>query len=81
MAHPCNPSYSGGIDQEDCDSKLAWANSLRGPTLKYQSLKTAGGVAQCVGPEFKLQYRQKKPKHMHRPHTLTDGCAQGRPDA
>jgi hypothetical protein len=25
--HACNPSYSGGRDQEDNDSKTAWANS------------------------------------------------------
>jgi hypothetical protein len=28
VAHACNPSYSGGRDQDDCDSKPAWANSL-----------------------------------------------------
>jgi hypothetical protein len=27
VADACNPSYSGGKDQEDCDSKLAWADS------------------------------------------------------
>jgi hypothetical protein len=27
MAHICNPSYSGGRDQEDCSSKPTWANS------------------------------------------------------
>jgi hypothetical protein len=27
MAHTCNPSYSGGRDQEDCGSKPAWAKS------------------------------------------------------
>jgi hypothetical protein len=25
VAHACNPSYSGGRDQEDQGSKLAWA--------------------------------------------------------
>jgi hypothetical protein len=28
VAHACNPSYSGGRDQEDQGSKLAWANSF-----------------------------------------------------
>jgi hypothetical protein len=28
MAHVCNPSYSGGRDQEDRVSKPAWANRL-----------------------------------------------------
>jgi hypothetical protein len=27
MAHACNPSYSGGRDQEDPSSKPAWVNS------------------------------------------------------
>jgi hypothetical protein len=27
VAHACNPSYSGGRDQENRDSKPAWANS------------------------------------------------------
>jgi hypothetical protein len=48
MAHTCNPSYSGGRDQED----------LR----KNSSQKRAGGVAQSVGPEFKPQYQKKERK-------------------
>jgi hypothetical protein len=28
VAHTCNPSYSGGRDQEDRSSKPAWKNSL-----------------------------------------------------
>jgi hypothetical protein len=28
VAYTCNPSYSGGKDQEDHDLKPAWANSL-----------------------------------------------------
>jgi hypothetical protein len=34
VAHTCNPSYSGGRDQEDRGSKPAWANSLRNPFLE-----------------------------------------------
>jgi hypothetical protein len=34
MAHTCNPSYSGGRDQKDHGSKLAWANSSRDPISK-----------------------------------------------
>jgi hypothetical protein len=34
VAHTCNPSYSGGRDQEDCGSKPAWANSLWDLILK-----------------------------------------------
>jgi hypothetical protein len=29
VSHICNPSYSGGRDQEDCGSKSALANSSR----------------------------------------------------
>jgi hypothetical protein len=59
VAHTCNPSYSGGRDQEDCGSKPAQANSLRDlrPNLKKTHHKNrAGGVAQGVGPEFKPPY-------------------------
>jgi hypothetical protein len=34
VAHACNPSFSGGRDQEDRISKPAWANSLQDPILK-----------------------------------------------
>jgi hypothetical protein len=35
VAHVCNPSYSGGTDQEDHSAKPAWANSRIYPnTLK-----------------------------------------------
>jgi hypothetical protein len=47
MAHTCNPSYSGGRDQEHCDLKPAPANSSGDPTSKNTSQKRAGGVAQA----------------------------------
>jgi hypothetical protein len=34
VAHACNPSYSGGRDQEDHGSKLDQANSSRNPISK-----------------------------------------------
>jgi hypothetical protein len=34
VAHACNPSYSGGRDQEDRSSKPAGANSSRDPISK-----------------------------------------------
>jgi hypothetical protein len=34
VAHACDPSYSGGRDEEDRGSKPAWANSLGDPILK-----------------------------------------------
>jgi hypothetical protein len=60
-AHACNPSYSGGRDQEDLSSKparetvcknLSWEKKK-----KNLSQKRASGVAQGVGPE--LQEKKK----------------------
>jgi hypothetical protein len=54
VSHPCNPSYSGGRDQEDSGLKPVQANSLRNPiSKKTLHKKRAGRVAQGVGPEFK----------------------------
>jgi hypothetical protein len=50
--HTCNPSYSGGRDQEDCGLKLALANSSWDSISKNPSQR-AGGVAQGVGTKFK----------------------------
>jgi hypothetical protein len=63
VAHTCNPSCSGGRDQEDHSSKFAQASSSPDPTSKKNpSKKMAGGMAQGVGPEFKSQYCKKKNK-------------------
>jgi hypothetical protein len=43
VAHTCNPTYSGGRDQEDHGSKPAWANSLRDPILKKPHYKRRAG--------------------------------------
>jgi hypothetical protein len=63
MAHACNPSYSGGRDQ-DGGSRPAWANSSRDPisrnTFTKKKSGEAGGVAQGVAPEFKPQYHTQK---------------------
>jgi hypothetical protein len=50
VAHACNPSYSGGSDQEDCSSKPDQANSSRDPISKKTHHKRAGGVAQVQTP-------------------------------
>jgi hypothetical protein len=34
VAYTCNPSYSGGRDQEDQDSKPAWPSSSERPYLE-----------------------------------------------
>jgi hypothetical protein len=39
VAHSCNPSYSGGTDQEDCGLKPAWTNSSETLSRKYPSQK------------------------------------------
>jgi hypothetical protein len=55
----CNPSYSGGRDQEDLQFK-AWANSSQDSVSKMPiKKKRASGVAQGVDPEFKPQYHPK----------------------
>jgi hypothetical protein len=64
VAHACNPSYSGGRDQEDCSLKPTWANGSRDPILKKTLHKNrAGGVAQDVSPEFKPQKQKTKKVH------------------
>jgi hypothetical protein len=45
VVHTCNPSYSGGRDQEDLGSKPAGANSLQDPIMKISITKRAGRVA------------------------------------
>jgi hypothetical protein len=63
VAHACNPSYSGGRNQEDQGLKSTPANSSQDPISKKPNhRKRAGGVAQGEGPEFKPKYRGKKKK-------------------
>jgi hypothetical protein len=60
-AHACNPSYSGGRDQEDPSLKPAWVQivceTLAG---KNPSQERASGMIQGVGPEFKPQYHKRE---------------------
>jgi hypothetical protein len=42
VAHACNPSYSGGRDQETCGSKPAQANSSTRPYLENKTLHKNG---------------------------------------
>jgi hypothetical protein len=66
VAHTCNPSYSGGRDQEDHGSR---ADSLRHPIWKISNTKKVVGVEWLAWysaflankrPEFKPQYHSKK---------------------
>jgi hypothetical protein len=62
VAHICNPSYSGGSNQENRGLKPVWANSLQKSRTPghTRTQKRTGGVAQGVDPEFKTQYRKEK---------------------
>jgi hypothetical protein len=64
VAHACNPRYSGGRDQEDCDLKPALGKQFMRSYLEKKQKKagTADGVAQGAGLEFKPQYRKNKIK-------------------
>jgi hypothetical protein len=59
VTHACNPSHSGGRDQEDSGLKPAQANSLQDLENNLHKNR-AGGVAEGVGPGFKPQYCKKK---------------------
>jgi hypothetical protein len=48
VAHAYNPSYLGSWDQEGCDSRSAWTNSLQELISKTARAKWTGGVAQVV---------------------------------
>jgi hypothetical protein len=63
VAYTCNPSYSGGRDQEDHGSK---PDQIVLETLsKKPSQKRASGVAQGVSPVFKPQYFKNKNKKVY----------------
>jgi hypothetical protein len=62
-----NSSYSVDRDQEDRGSKTARENSLLDPIWKKPITKRADGVAQGVGPEFKLQYSKKTKQKQKNP--------------
>jgi hypothetical protein len=60
VAQACNPSYSGGRDQED--GVQSQPREIVRETLSQKTFhkNRVGGVAQGEGPEFKTQYRKKK---------------------
>jgi hypothetical protein len=70
VAHAYNPSYSGGKDQ-DRASKPARENSFETLSQKNPSQKEAGGVAQSVGPEFKLSLYKNKNNNKKKEARLT----------
>jgi hypothetical protein len=64
VAHACNPSYSGGRDQEDCSSKPAWTTVGKTLSQKNPSQKTAGEVALSSNPSTEKQKERKKDTDM-----------------
>jgi hypothetical protein len=48
VAHACNPSYSGGRDQEECGSKPLGQTIHKTLSQKYPTQNRAGRVAQVV---------------------------------
>jgi hypothetical protein len=57
VAHTCNPSYSGGREQEDLSSPGQIVREIvSGKTLHKNR---AGGVAQSEGSEFKPQNHKR----------------------
>jgi hypothetical protein len=60
MAHTCNPSYSGGRDQEDRSSKPTQASILQDPISKNPSENQGWWSGSGEGPEFKPQHQKKK---------------------
>jgi hypothetical protein len=48
VAHACNPSYSGGRDQEDLGLRLTLQIVFETLPKKYPTQKRAGDMAQVV---------------------------------
>jgi hypothetical protein len=78
VAHPCNPSYSGGRDQEITVQSQPRQTVLQTLSGKKKAItkKRADGVAQGVGPKFKPQYlkKQKKKKMRKSSHGIPEIC-------
>jgi hypothetical protein len=60
VTHVCNPSYSGGRDQEDRSSKPVGQIVQEILSRKNPSQKRADRVAQGEGSELKPQYCKKE---------------------
>jgi hypothetical protein len=61
-AHICNPSYSGGRDQDDQGSKPARANGSWDPILKKPITKKGWGRGSRCRSWVQAQYHKKKKK-------------------
>jgi hypothetical protein len=75
VAHTCNPNYTRGRDQEDCDSKPARANSSRDPILK--KIHHRKKKKKVLVEWLKVQGLSSSPNTTHT-HTQTPGYGKGR---
>jgi hypothetical protein len=64
VTHTCNPSYSGGRDQEVCSSKPGQEIVHETLSLKTLHKNGTGGVAQGEDPEYKPQYCKRKRRYL-----------------
>jgi hypothetical protein len=71
VTHSCNPSYSGGRDQEDRSSKAAQTNSLQDYISKIPFTKKGWWNGSRCRPEFKPQYCKKKKENQDNIWTKT----------
>jgi hypothetical protein len=62
VAHTCNPSYSGGRDQEDRYSKPAWAKSLRDSISKKLFIKKDWWSDSRCRPQHGKKKKKEKAK-------------------
>jgi hypothetical protein len=62
VAHTCNPSYSRGRDQEDCDLKPGGANSSHDPSSKKPITKKGWWNGSVLALSSRLSTAKKKKK-------------------
>jgi hypothetical protein len=77
VAHACNPSYSGGRNQEHHSLKLAQANSLCGPILKKPFTKKVLvewlKVKALSSSPSTAKKKKKEEEELHRKATIITG--------
>jgi hypothetical protein len=69
-----NPSSSGGRDQENCNSKPAWANSSRDTTLKIPNTKKGWWSGLRCRPWVQTPALQKKKEWQNKKVTTYPTC-------
>jgi hypothetical protein len=62
VAHACNPSYLGGWDWENWDSRPVQVDSSWNPISKITKAKSTRGVAQVVSMKTWIQNLNPTPK-------------------